>query len=213
MEKCHLRVGLVNYRDHPPEDHTYVTKVYDLSEDIGATKAFLNETIALGGGDNPEAICCALHGCLEEIKWREDAVKVAILICDAPPHGLDNTIGYRADGFPQGCPEKKDPVEIAHKMAQKGITLYTAGCEPALKCYRTFFMALSLITGGKYVVLNEAEKLANVIIGGAREDISMEKLMAQAHNEYMKEVAEKGGMVDEDELTKRIHKVLNSSSN
>lgn len=98
-------------------------------------------------------------------------------------------------------------------MAKRGITLYCAGCEPSLFNFRQFFIALCLITGGQYVPLDDSENLTNVIIGGAREDISMEKLMAQVHNEYMKEVAEKGKRVDEDELTRRIHNVLNSKSN
>lgn len=97
-------------------------------------------------------------------------------------------------------------------MATQGITLYTAGCEPSLGPFRQFFIALSLITGGQYVPLEDSNKLTDVIVGGAREDISMEKLMAQVHNEYMMEMAEKGTRVDEDELTKRIHKVLNSKS-
>lgn len=41
-----------------------------------------------GGGDFPEAVCCALHDCLEKLTWREEAIKVAILIADAPPHGM-----------------------------------------------------------------------------------------------------------------------------
>lgn len=112
----------------------------------------------------------------------------------------------------KGCPKHKDPVHIAHQMAASGITLYTAGVEPPLASYRAFFVALSLITGGQYVPLNDSHLLTDVIVGGAREDISMEKLMAQVHNEYMKEIAEKGQRVDEDELTKRIHRVLNSTS-
>ena len=97
-------------------------------------------------------------------------------------------------------------------MAEKGITLYCAGCEPTLSPHRQFFIALSLITGGKYVPLNNADQLTNVIVGGTREEISMEKMMAQVHNEVMKEAAEKGTRVDEDELTRRIHKLLNSKS-
>ena len=38
----------------------------------------------------------------------------------------------------------------------------------------------------------------------------MEKMMAQVHEEEMKEAAEKGTKVNEDELTKRIHTLLNS---
>ena len=38
----------------------------------------------------------------------------------------------------------------------------------------------------------------------------MEKLMAQVHNEVIKEAADKGEAVNEDVLTKRIHELLNS---
>lgn len=104
-----------------------------------------------------------------------------------------------------------DPVEVAQRMAQKGITLYCAGCEPLISNFTQFYVALTLITGGAYVSLGSADQLANVIIGGAREEMSMEKLMADVHNEYMKEVAEKGARVDEDELTRRIHSMINST--
>lgn len=98
-------------------------------------------------------------------------------------------------------------------MAEKGITLYCAGCEPALNSYKQFFIALCLVTGGQYVSLDNADNLTNVIVGGTREEISMEKLMAQVHNEVMKEAADKGTRVNEDELTKRIHDVLNAKGN
>ena len=190
----------------PPQDTTFVTQVDDLTDDVDKAKNFIDLAAASGGGDGPECICCALHDCLNKLTWRNEAVKVAVLISDAPPHGL----GTGGDGFPNGCPDHNDPVDIVHKMAEKGITLYCAGCEPSLKPYRQFFIALTLITGGQYVPLGDAENLAKVIIGGSREEISTEKLMAQVHQEVIKEAAEKGTRVDEDELTRRIHNILNS---
>ena len=178
----------------------------DFTDKIANAKKFIGAASPLGGGDGPESICCALHECLNSLSWRDSAVKVAILICDAPPHGL----GSPGDGFPHGCPTHNDPVDIVHQMAAKSITLYCAGCEPSLTPYRQFFVALTLITGGQYVPLNSAENLAKVIVGGTREEISMEKLMAQVHEEVMKEAAAKGTRVDEDELTRRIHNILNS---
>jgi hypothetical protein len=98
-------------------------------------------------------------------------------------------------------------------MAEQGITLYCVGCEPAIVPFKQFFVALALITGGQYVPLANATDLARVIVGGAREEVSMEKLMAQVHNEVMNEAAAKGTRVDEDELTRRIHKLLNEQGN
>lgn len=78
----------------------------------------------------------------------------------APPHGLEGAVG---DRMPNGCPKKNDPVEIANHMAERSITLYSVGCEPSLKPYRRFFQTISLITGGKYVPLEQAENLTQVI--------------------------------------------------
>ena len=100
-------------------------------------------------------------------------------------------IGIGSDSMPDGCPLKNDPVEIAHKMAEKGITLYCAGCEPSLNPYRQVFTAVCLVTGGKYVSLDDAKKLTNVIIGGTREEISIEKAKAKIHNDIMREETEK----------------------
>jgi hypothetical protein len=205
-EKCALRIALVNYRDHPPQENTYITQINDFTDDMVLAKLYVTQTQASGGGDGPESVCCGLNDCFEKLKWRDEAIKIAILIADAPPHGL----GCWGDGFPNGCPKKVDPVEACHKLAAKGITLYVAGCEPALTPYRQFFIAMSLITGGFYVPFSKAEQLTNVIVGGARCEVSMEKMMAQVHEEVMKEAAEKGTTVNEDELTKRIHTLLNS---
>jgi hypothetical protein len=50
------------------------------------------------GGDGPEAVTPALHDTIHQLTWRNEAVKIAILIADAPPHGLDS-IG---DTWPNG---------------------------------------------------------------------------------------------------------------
>ena len=46
-----------------------------------------------------------------------------VLIADAPPHGLEPS----GDGFPNGDPEGRDPLEILRDMAVHGITCYTVG--------------------------------------------------------------------------------------
>lgn len=97
-EKCDLKIGIVNYRDHPPQDNTYLTQIHNLTNNIIKTKIFINRTQSWGGGDIPEAVCCGLDVCLNKLKWRDDAVKVVILIADAPPHGL----GADSDDFPDG---------------------------------------------------------------------------------------------------------------
>ena len=51
---------------------------------------------------------------------------MAVLIADAPPHG----IGEYGDGFPNGSPDEADPLQIARQMATAGIPLFMIACEP-----------------------------------------------------------------------------------
>jgi len=88
-----LRVGLVAYRDHPPQDHTYITKNFGFSSDISKVHKDLSGLYASGGGDGPEAVTAALAEALN-MDWRPAASKMIVLIADAPPHG----IGEYGDG-------------------------------------------------------------------------------------------------------------------
>ena len=88
-----LRVGLVAFRDHPPQDHTYVTKTNPFTSDIKQVHQVLTTLYASGGGDGPEAVTAALGEALN-MDWRENASKMVVLIADAPPHG----IGEYGDG-------------------------------------------------------------------------------------------------------------------
>lgn len=89
-----LRIGLVAYRDHPPQDHTYVTKNFGFSSDINKVERDLSSLYASGGGDGPEAVTAALAEALN-MEWRPAASKMVVLIADAPPHG----IGEYGDGI------------------------------------------------------------------------------------------------------------------
>ena len=96
-------------------------------------QANLNRLNAVGGGDGPEAQTAALAAALD-MEWKDKAVKMVVLITDAPPHG----IGEDGDGFTKS-PDRKlnivpaiyfsnirsenDPLEIARQMAERGIAL------------------------------------------------------------------------------------------
>ena len=92
-----LRVGLVAFRDHPPQDHTYVTRTNPFTSDIKQVHQVLTTLFASGGGDGPEAVTAALGEALN-MDWRENASKMVVLIADAPPHG----IGEYGDGVCRG---------------------------------------------------------------------------------------------------------------
>lgn len=194
-----IRFALVEYRDHPPQDRSFVTRKHDFTPIVSVMQFWLNNCSAEGGGDTPEAVADALYDVLN-LSWRSDATKVSVLISDAPPHGLHNN-----DSFPQ-CPAGHDPVVISLNLAKRGIVLYSVGCGLSGDV-RDFFMAIAYKTGGQYVPLSDAKNLVDVIIGGAQEEVSLEKWMAEVDAEVQRDL-EGGKEIDEEELSRRIHEKM-----
>jgi len=80
-----IRISLIGYRDRGDQ---YVTKVFDLSDDLDAVYGHLMEFQAGGGGDTPESVNQALNEAVTKVSWSKDpgALKVIFLVGDAPPH-------------------------------------------------------------------------------------------------------------------------------
>ncbi|WFC95160.1 Splicing factor [Malassezia brasiliensis] len=177
-----LRVGLIAYRDHPPQDHVYIVKNFGFTTNVYEMKENLNSLFAAGGGDGPEAATAALKAACDLVRvflltqdWRPDAAKMAILITDAPPHG----IGEYGDGFPSGSPDNEDPIVLARLMSARGIPLFVVACEPALSGYQhavDFYQGLVTITGGLLVPLTTASLLSHVVIAAAGEVMDLDRL-------------------------------------
>ena len=77
-----IRVGLVVYRDEGDE---YVTRRFELTNDLAGLRQQLGAQQANGGGDYPEAVDRAFAEA-NRFDWREDATKVMLHVADAPPH-------------------------------------------------------------------------------------------------------------------------------
>lgn len=86
-----LRIGLVGYRDYGDE---YVTRIFQLNDDLDAVYEHLMSFRAEGGGDTPEHVNKALYDAVKEINWDDGAkMKLVFLVGDCPPH-MDYTDGY-----------------------------------------------------------------------------------------------------------------------
>ncbi|MDY7231823.1 vWA domain-containing protein [Hyalangium rubrum] len=79
-----LKVGLVAYRD---EGDDYVTKRFDLSEDLDTVFTNLRQFSADGGGDTPEHVGRGLGEAVSKMSWSSsrETMKVIFLVGDAPP--------------------------------------------------------------------------------------------------------------------------------
>jgi len=181
-EHASVRMALVAYRDNPPQESTFATEVHGFTASHDEMASALMKYTAKGGGDGPECVADALYE-VSRLAYRPNSAKVCVFIADAPPHGL----GESGDGFPNGSPNGHDPYAISHKLAGLGVTVYCVGCEPVLSSQyrfaRTFFESVAEVTGGQYVTLGTSKMLADVIIGGAKEEMALEKLMTAAKRE------------------------------
>jgi len=85
QENPDIKMGLVAFRDR---GDAYITRVYDLSEDLDQMYASLMDFRAQGGGDGPESVNQALYDAIHKMSWSQDSgvYKVAFLVGDAPPH-------------------------------------------------------------------------------------------------------------------------------
>jgi len=207
-EKADVRFSYIAYRDHPPQDQSLITKVHDFTTDPRTMRNYLSLYQAQGGGDGPEAVAEALHDALS-LDYRKNAIKICVLIADAPPHG----IGVSGDGFPNGNPNGHDPVKIAQEMAERGIILYVVACEPSLSGYtgaHDLMAGLAEITEGRYLPLTGAHLLPNVIIGGAKEEVSLQKLQKFVEDE-MEQIKAQEPTIKKEEMNARIASKMKAS--
>ena len=114
--KPDVRIGLVAYRDI---GDAYVTRFYDLSDDLDDVFEHLSSFEAGGGGDTPEHVSKALYDAIYKTSWTKDqsALKQIYLVGDAPPH-TDYSGRLRLQEDRQARPRARHPHQH-HPLRQR----------------------------------------------------------------------------------------------
>jgi hypothetical protein len=163
-KELEIRFAIVSYRDHPPQDRSYVTKVFDFTESVKRVQKLISELQPSEGGDTPEAVADGLYDARNRLSWEREAYKVLLLVGDAPPHGKKyNSIGD--DYFTDGCPDGHDPIEEVQLLRKDfGTTMFifVCGCNPLVET--SFRQIADSVDGGKYYSLLEAHELPEAIL-------------------------------------------------
>lgn len=175
------RFALVGYRDHPPQEQSWVIQVTPFTDDPPAALRALNSLSANGGGDSPESLADGVHALLD-LEWRPAATRVAVIITDAPPHGCASP----GDGFAAGCPCGHDLIGDVHELASRGILLHVVGCEQHMDVFtRVLYRGLAFATGGRYAPLRNAASLGTLVLASAREELRLDALREHADDVCM----------------------------
>jgi Mg-chelatase subunit ChlD len=148
-----LRVGVVEYRDHPPQEESFVFRMHPFVGRLQRAQETIDQLQPQGGGDAPEAVYDGLHAACDRLSWRSHSRRIALLIGDAPPHGFLP----RGDTFRDGCPLGLTMDSTTARLEQKGIVLYALGLTQHV---RESFATLAHHTGGEYF---EASRGADAI--------------------------------------------------
>ena len=163
-ENLQIRFAIVSYRDHPPQDRTYVTRVFDFTDQIKKVHREISKLKPSEGGDTPEAVADGLYDARTKLSWTSDAYKVLLLVGDAPPHGRKYN-SLSDDYFPDGCPKGHDPIDEVNALKNAFRTttfLFVCGCNPLV---RDSFKAIAdAVEDGQYFSLKEAKELPDAIL-------------------------------------------------
>lgn len=171
-----LRLGLVSYRDHPPQDRSFASRVVPLTEDLAAIKKGVERMQASGGGDGPESVTDGLYD-IVRLEWRPRAARVVVWVGDAPPHGVEPD----GDAFPEGCPCGHHWYAQAENAREMGIVIHAVGCLPTLREYRgaeDVFKTVATTSRGLYLPLQQASLLIPIITGVAETELDKQRIEA-----------------------------------
>jgi Mg-chelatase subunit ChlD len=161
-----LKVGLVAFRD---KGDAYVTKVFDLTDDLDAIHGHLKGFKAEGGGDFPESVNQALADSVNKVKWSEDksTLRIIFLVGDAPPH-----MDYNDDvKYPVTCTE----------ACKKGIIINSIQCGNNEECAKAW-KDICIKAEGSYVRIAQDGGVAPVV------QTPFDKRLAEINGELVRSV-------------------------
>jgi hypothetical protein len=171
-----LRIGLVGYRDHPPQDDTFITRGIPLTDDVPSIERGVLAMSAQGGGDGPEAVTDGLFDVVR-LGFRPRSARTVIWIGDAPPHG----VSPHGDAFPEGCPCRNHWYTQAENCREMGIVIHAVACMPALSTYpggEDVYRTIAHTARGLYIPLSDAPRLIPLITGVAESELDKQRILA-----------------------------------
>ena len=135
----------VFYRDEGDE---YLTRKSEFSDNINTTVNFIQNQVAGGGGNFPEAVHSAMKVGIDELEWASTAkTRIAFLLLDAPPHHESLVIS-----------DLQNSIIAAAQKGIKVIPITASGIDKETEFLMRFF---SITTNGTYVFITNDSGIGN----------------------------------------------------
>jgi hypothetical protein len=187
-----LRAGIVEYRDHPPQDNSFVTRVHRFSLDMDEVQKAIDTLKANGGGDTPEAVYDGVVAAVRKLDWRAHSHRIAILVGDARPHGYHR----ESDSFPDGCPCGETIPSVTSLCEEARITLHALALE---RDALAPFTELTQMTGGQVFssgsnqAIDELRKVLSEEFGGLELDSRVLQIVEETPEALVDDIAQRAG--------------------
>lgn len=155
------RYRVIAFRDHREQGCDWLLKEHGFTTDPSVLAKQLEDLVASGGGDGPEAQIDGLDGARRS-NFRLTAKRIVILITDSPPHG----VGEPGDSVPVDHPEALTHQVILNTYKKKDIQLNVLACVPEITYYEIaekFYKDLTQKTSGLYTPIPEPHENPDAI--------------------------------------------------
>lgn len=177
-----VRFAMTLYRD---EGDAFVAATYDFTGDVEQFQSALDEVVADGGGDYPEALDEGLAAAFAEPAWRDPsaAVQIVFVVADAPPH-----VG-RAVQVPY-----TDSIRTA---IERGVKIFPIASSESDDQAEVVFRQLAQATGAPFVFLSNGAAGASVgdstdIASTDYEELALDELVVRLVAEELSDLGGDG---------------------
>jgi len=195
-----LQLGIVEYRDHP-DQAKIVYRVYPFTANLEKAQQTIESLQVDDGGDFPEAVLDGIVAACRELSWRPHALRLLILVGDAPPHG----VGAAGDAFPAGCPCGETIASVTRQAEEMRITIHALGLTQHVT---SSFKELSALTGGRFFESQEVKKAIEHIAELLKMEFAELELDRQILTQY-----HKLSVLDAEALAQRLEVPYHVASN
>ena len=120
-EMVNINLGFIGYKDVAEinegdyVDMDFTKEYYDIKDKI-------SKIIVGGGDDTAEDVAFAFERALKK-NWGKESIKFAVLICDAPCHGLKYHDPNLMDYYATGSPNRENIEKLVEKLCDKNVSL------------------------------------------------------------------------------------------
>lgn len=177
-----VRFAMTLYRD---EGDAFVVATYDFTGDVEEFQAALEEVVADGGGDYPEALDEGLAAAFSEPTWRRpgDAVQLVFVVADAPP---------------QVARQVEVPYTDSIRTAiERGVKIFPIASSESDDQAEAVFRQLAQATGAPFVFLSNGAAGASVgestdIASTDYEELALDELIVRLVAEELADLGADG---------------------